>query len=68
MKMMENEKDIDLNHQMIQLLGIFGATKQLEKLSERYTDEESRRALMQALAISGDSKVLMKMIEKRNPY
>lgn len=64
MSLMENEKDFDLNAQMIQLLGIFGATKELNQLVDRIDNPKLSKSLLEALAISGDSESIIKIIKK----
>jgi HEAT repeat protein len=61
-KMLESEKNPQLQRDMIHALGAMGATAQLETLYPTFSDRKSRVAVLEAFAMAGDSKPLEQVL------
>lgn len=64
LKMLEKEKDQDLNEQMIRLLGVMGAQDELREMAKHISKQANKKALLDALALSGDKQSIKSMIEQ----
>ena len=60
---LRTEKDPELQKQAIQVLGIMEATEELGELYANMANRESRLAILEAMAIAGDTDGLMKVLE-----
>ncbi|MCX7553358.1 HEAT repeat domain-containing protein [Marinicella sp. S1101] len=60
--MLKQETDPELNHYLIQMLGIKGESAALKNLYKKSIGD-SKRAIMEALALSGDASFLYEVID-----
>ena len=62
-ELIEKEQDQLLQQQMIEILGIKGASEELKRLSKTLKGVQHQVGLINALALSGDSQSIKNMIE-----
>lgn len=60
--MLKQEKDSELQRDMIHALGVMDATTQLAALYPTFTDIETKRAALEAFSIADDTDMLMQVL------
>jgi HEAT repeat protein len=61
--LLENEKDTELQMEIIRTLGLMDATDELQKIYPTLKGQETRKAALEAYFLAGDTRTLRKVLE-----